>query len=163
MFIIKTKELTIAALVMAMYIVIMYLTQGFSFGPYQIRMATSLYALGYIYPFLIVPMGAANLLSNTLMGGLGVFDMIGGTMVGIITTTLIYLIKRFNLNKWLIVVPIVFIPGLLVPIWLSYLLHIPYFALAISLCIVQIIPGIVGVILIKRLERNTKIVPHNQM
>ncbi|MBW9144007.1 QueT transporter family protein [Clostridium sp. CM027] len=159
----KTKELTIAALVMAMYIVIMYLTQGFSFGPYQIRMATSLYALGYIYPFLIVPMGAANLLSNTLMGGLGVFDMIGGTMVGIITTTLIYLIKRFNLNKWLIVVPIVFIPGLLVPIWLSYLLHIPYFALAISLCIVQIIPGIVGVILIKRLERNTKIVPHNQM
>mgnify|MGYP001561181723 FL=1 len=66
MFIIKTKELTIAALVMAMYIVIMYLTQGFSFGPYQIRMATSLYALGYIYPFLIVPMGVANLLSNTL-------------------------------------------------------------------------------------------------
>ncbi|MBU3092977.1 QueT transporter family protein [Clostridium sp. CM028] len=160
---IKIKELTIAALVMAMYIVIMYLTQGFSFGPYQIRMATSLYALGYIYPFLIVPMGVANLLSNTLMGGLGVFDMIGGTMVGIITTTLIYLIKRFNLNKWMIVIPIVFIPGLLVPIWLSYLLHIPYFALAISLCIGQIIPGIVGVFLIKRLERNANIVRHNQM
>lgn len=152
MLIIKTKKLTISALVIAMYVVIMILTQSFAFGQYQIRMATSLYALGYIYPFLIIPMGIANLLSNTLMGGLGLLDMIGGSMVGIIATTLIYLIKKYNLNKWLIVIPIVFIPGLLVPIWLSYLLHVPYSVLAISLCIGQIIPSVVGMMIIKRIK-----------
>ncbi|MCX7922631.1 MAG: QueT transporter family protein [Clostridia bacterium] len=147
-----TKKLTISALVIAIYIVIMYFTQGFAFGEYQIRIATSLYALSYIYPFLIIPLGISNFLSNTLMGGLGPLDMIGGTIVGIIASSLVYLVRRFNLSKWLIALPVIFIPGLLVPVWLSYILKVPYQALAISICIGQVIPSIVGVILVQRLE-----------
>lgn len=66
-----TQKVAISGLVMAVYLVIMSLTQGFAFGQYQIRLATSLYALSAIYPFLIVPLGLSNLLANTLMGGLG--------------------------------------------------------------------------------------------
>ena len=149
----NTYKITISGMVIALYIVIMYFTQSFSFGQYQIRIATSLYSLTAIYPFLILPMGISNLLSNTIMGGLGPFDMIGGTLVGIITSGIIYLIKRCKLNDWFILIPIIFVPGLLVPIWLSVLLHAPYLALAISLCIGQVIPAFIGVILIKQLRK----------
>ncbi|HYF82500.1 MAG TPA: QueT transporter family protein [Clostridia bacterium] len=146
------RKITISGIVMALYITIMILTQGFAFGQFQIRMATSIYALSAIYPFLIVPLGLSNLLSNTLMGGLGIFDMIGGLFVGILTSLLVYIIKKYKLNDWLIALPIILIPGLIVPIWLSYLIHVPYMILAVSLIIGQIIPGIVGVILVKQLR-----------
>ena len=148
----SVRKITISGIVMALYIVIMFATQSFAFGQYQIRIATSIYSLSAIYPFLIVPLGLSNLLSNVLMGGLGFFDIVGGGTVGIITATSVYLIKKFNLNDWLIAVPIIFGPGLIVPIWLSYIIGLPYAALAVSLCIGQIVPGIVGVILVKQLK-----------
>lgn len=147
------KKLTISSMVIALYIVLMFATQGFAFGAYQIRIATSLYSLSYLFPFLIIPLGIANLLSNTLMGGLGLFDIVGGISVGVITSTLVYLVKRFKLNQLLVAIPIIFGPGLIVPIWLSPILGLPYNVLAISLCIGQILPAIVGVILIRQLEK----------
>jgi uncharacterized membrane protein len=147
------KKLTISALVIAMFVVIMFATQEFAFGQYQIRLATSLYSLSYVFPFLVLPLGLANFLSNTVMGGLGPLDMIGGFAAGVLTSGAVYLIRRFKLWDWLIAVPIILIPGLLVPVWLSYILKAPYAVLAVSICIGQIIPGIVGVILAKVLKR----------
>mgnify|MGYP002721782455 CR=1 FL=1 len=68
---ISTRKLTISAMVVALYIVVLYVTQSVSFGAYQIRIATSLYALAYAFPFLVIPMGIGNLISNFLFGGLG--------------------------------------------------------------------------------------------
>lgn len=145
----KTQKLTISAMVMALYIVILYFTQGFSFGAYQIRIATSLYALSYLCPFLVIPLGLANFIANMLFGGLGILDMVGGCMVGIITSGMIVAIKRMNWNICFITLPIVFVPGLGVSCWLSYLLQLPYPALALSLCIGQVIPAICGAAIIK--------------
>lgn len=146
------KKLTISGIVIALYIAIMFLTQGFAFGQYQIRIATSIYALSALHPFLIIPMSIANLLSNTFMGGFGMLDMAGGAAVGFITSGSVYIIKRLNLNDLFLALPIIFGPGLIVPIWLSYILNLPYSMLAVSLCIGQIVPGIVGVLLVKYLR-----------
>ena len=72
----KTQKLTFSAMYIDMYIVIMALTQSFAFGQYQIRIATTLYALAYFNPFLIIPAGLANLMSNLFFGGLGIIDML---------------------------------------------------------------------------------------
>jgi uncharacterized membrane protein len=149
----NVKKLVISSLVIAMYVVIMYFTQSFAFGQYQIRIATSLYALSGIFPFLIVPMGIANLLSNTMMGGLGPLDMFGGAVVGMVTSGLVYLFRRYKLNDWFMALPIILIPGLIVPAWLSVLIHVPYKFLAVSLLIGQIIPAFVGVLLVKQLKK----------
>lgn len=149
----KTQKITISGMVMALYIVALYFTQGFSFGAYQIRIATSLYSLSYICPFLVIPMGLANFVSNMLFGGLGILDMVGGCIVGIVTTFLIVLIKKYKLNQWFIVLPIVLIPGFGVASWLSVLLNVPYIPLAASLCIGQSIPAVCGVLLVKLIER----------
>jgi uncharacterized membrane protein len=144
------QKLTISAAIIALYCIIMYFTQSISFGPYQIRIATSLYALSFLYPFLVLPLGIANFLSN-MLGGLGPVDMIGGCVVGIITSYLITLIRTYRLPKWVCALPIILIPGLIVPIWLSIMNSLPYGMLVASLCIGQIIPAIFGVILIKTL------------
>lgn len=151
-----TRKLTLSSLLMAIYIVIMYYTQSFSFGQYQIRLATSLYSLCYIFPFLILPLGFSNMLSNILMGGFGIPDMLGGLVVGLITSTCIYLIRKYNLNEWLIAIPIIIFPGLMVPIWLSIFIKVPYSILAVSITIGQIIPSILGVLLIKQLKNKIK-------
>lgn len=152
----KTKKLTVSAMVMALYIVILYFTQGFSFGAYQIRIATSMYALGYFCPFLIVPLGLANFIANMLFGGLGILDMVGGCLVGMATTASVAYIGKRNWSPWLVVLPITFIPGLGVSSWLSVLLKMPYTALAISLCIGQFVPAICGAGLIKVTRKYTE-------
>ena len=153
-----THKLTISALTIALYVVVMMLTQSFAFGQYQIRIATALYGLSAIFPFLIVPMAIANIISNTIMGGLGPLDIIGGGCVGFISASLIVLVQRFKLNKALIGVIITLVPGLGVPLWLSYLLHLPYVVLAMSLVVGQIIPGIVGTALVVALEKRSSTV-----
>lgn len=151
----KVQKLTLSAMIVALYVTVLYFTQEFSFGPYQIRIATSLYALSYLFPFLVFPLGLANFIANMLFGGLGLLDMFGGCLVGIATSSLIVGIRRFHLNRWLIVLPIILVPGLGVATWLSYLLQMPYPALALSLCIGQSIPAVCGVLLVKVLGRVT--------
>lgn len=145
------KKLAISGIVIAAYVIAMYLTQGFAFGQYQMRIATSIYALAAIHPFLIVPLGLANLLSNTLMGGLGPLDMLGGLTAGILTSLGCYLMRKINV--FLVALPIFLIPTLLVPVWLSYLLNVPYGVLMISVGAGQILPAIAGVLIVKYLEK----------
>lgn len=146
------RRMTISGLVIAIYVTVMLMTQGFAFGQFQIRIATAIYALAAIHPFLIIPLALSNLLSNILMGGLGLLDMIGGGVVGLTTSSIVYLVRQKHLNDWFIALPIILCPGLMVPIWLSYLINVPYSVLAISLTIGQIVPGIVGVLLVKHLH-----------
>lgn len=149
----KVQKLTVSAMVMALYVVVLYFTQSFSFGAYQIRIATALYALAYLFPFLVLPLGFANFIANFLFGGLGLLDWFGGCFVGIIVTAIIVLIRRKGWSRWLMIPPIILVPGLGVPSYLSYLLHVPYSVLATSLCIGQSVPAVCGVVLVNVLQR----------
>lgn len=149
----KVQKLTVSAMMMALYVVVLYFTQSFSFGAYQIRIATALYALAYLFPFLVLPLGFANFIANFLFGGLGLLDWFGGCFVGIIVTAIIVLIRRKGWSRWLMILPIILVPGLGVPSYLSYLLHVPYSVLATSLCIGQSVPAVCGVVLVNVLQR----------
>ncbi len=148
----QTQKLTISGAVIAIYVVVMYFTQSFAFGQYQVRIATALYGVAYLFPFLVVPLGLSNLLSNLLMGGLGIFDILGGTVVGMIASGCCALLGKKRITHWAVIVPITLVPGLMVPIWLSMLLGVPYIALASSLLVGQFISGIVGALLVKALS-----------
>ncbi len=146
------QKLVFSALCIALYIVVMTATQSFAFGQYQIRIATALYGLTSLFPFLAVPLSLANVISNTLMGGLGLPDMIGGFFVGLATTGSIIFGRKHGLGRWVIWAAVTFIPGLGVPIWLSLLLHIPYGVLAGSLLVGQCVCGLAAVLLVSALE-----------
>ena len=147
----KTQKLTISGAVMAIYIVLMYLTQSFAFGQYQVRIATAIYGVAYLFPFLVVPLGLSNLLSNMIMGGLGFFDIVGGGIVGLATAGCCAYFGKKGITTWSVAIPITLIPALVVSSWLSVLLNIPYLAMATSLLVGQAIAGIAGAILVKAL------------
>lgn len=149
----STQKIAIAGLCIALYIVVMICTQSFAFGQYQIRIATALYSLSAIFPFLIIPFGLANVVSNTVMGGLGILDIIGGFIVGIVTTSIIAYGKSKGCGNWIIWLAITLVPGLGVPVWLSVLLDLPYWLLASSILVGQCISGFAGMLLVTALER----------
>jgi len=140
---------------MALYIVAMLLTTGFAFGAYQVRIATALYALPYVFPFLVLPLALANAISN-MTGPLGMLDVIGGFFVGVVTAGGVFLLKKFMLPRWLIIPMIIVAPALIVPIWLSYILNMPYFALVVNIAVGQTTPAIMGYFLTFAVERMKK-------
>lgn len=149
----NTQRLTISAISIAMYLALMIGTQGFAFGQYQVRIATALYGLSAIFPFTIPAFTIANFVSNTVMGGFGLVDSIGGAIVGLLTTGLIVLVKRQGLGNWVLIPIITFVPGLIVPIWLTYFLPVPYWVLVSSLVVGQFVCGVVSYFLINALEK----------
>ena len=146
----KVRKLAFSGMTIAVYVVLMYLTQSISFGTYQIRIATALYALSWPFPFL------ANMLSNLLFGGMGILDIAGGFLIGIMTTLTINLIKRSRLPRAFIALPILLIPGLGAPIWISRILGVPYGPLALSVTIGQAVPALCGPALAALAERSFK-------
>lgn len=153
----KTQKLCFSALVMAIYIVLMYLTQSFAFGQYQLRIATAIYSLAYLFSFLVVPLAMANLLSNLLMGGFGFFDILGGGLVGLLTAGCCAWLGKKRLSAALTALPVTLIPSLGVASWLSYLLELPYWVTALSLLVGQFISGIAGALLSSALKKIWKL------
>lgn len=149
---VENRKIAISGLTIAIYVILMYFTQSFAFGQYQIRLATSIYALAYIHPFLMILLGLANMLSNILMGGLGMLDIIGGFLVGVTTSYIIVLIKKYNFDYRLVFFPIFLIIPLMVSSWLYVLLGLSYWGLVFNIAIGQFIPAILGVFIIKRLR-----------
>ncbi|MCL2747970.1 MAG: QueT transporter family protein [Oscillospiraceae bacterium] len=142
-------KITMSAAIMAVYIVLMFATQSFAFGQYQLRIATALYAMAGVHPWLILPLGLANMLSNMLMGGLGPADIGGGLLVGLLTAGAVALLRRKTRCVWLLVLPIAIVPSFVVPIWLHFLLLVPYFVLVPSLLVGQAISAYtLGIVLL---------------
>jgi len=147
-----TKKLTFSAMMAAAYIAVMFLTQGFAFGQYQVRIATALYALSYVFPFLAVPLALANSMSNVI-GGLGILDIVGGLIVGLVVGGAVVAIRKLRLPPWCVCFPIVLGPGLVVPLWLTRITGAPYWTLVASISIGQLTPAVVGCILIYALSK----------
>ncbi len=149
----RTQKLAFSGAVMAIYIVVMYFTQSFAFGQYQVRIATAIYACAYLFPFLVVPLGLSNLLANMIMGGLGFFDIAGGGLVGLLTAGCCALLGKKRAANWAVIAPVTLIPALGVSLWLSALIGVPYWTLALSLLVGQTVAGVAGAMLVKALQR----------
>ena len=83
--------------------------------------------------------------------------MIGGVIVGLLTSGAIALARRSRFAPLAAFAAIALIPGLGVPVWLSVLLHVPYSVLAASLLVGQVIAGAFGALLLAALRRRIHI------
>ena len=106
-----TQKLVLSAIMMALYIAILFVSQAISFGAIQMRLATALYGLTYIFPFLVVPLSLANAIANSF-GGLGLIDVVGGFCASFLATGSIYLIRKAKFSSGFIVLPILLVPSL---------------------------------------------------
>ena len=110
----NTKDLALASIISALYIIITISFGAFSYGPIQVRFAAGLCTLAGPYPFLILPLGIATGLAN-IMGGYGLVDVGGGAVATMAACAGCYLLRRW---RWLSPIAI---PLLSAPILAGYL------------------------------------------
>lgn len=128
----NTKYLTKASLIAAIYIVLVVIQilplplANLTFGPIQLRIAEGLVLLPLVEAAAVPGVFVGCLLANLLLApysGFGLLDILGGSLVTLLAA---YLTSKMK-NKITGMIPPVVLNGLIVSIWVSYFMKIPYF------------------------------------
>jgi uncharacterized membrane protein len=112
----KTLFITQAAVIAAIYTVLVMVFSYSSFGPVQFRIAEALTVLPYFTPAAIPGVTIGCLLSN-LLGTAEVMDIIFGSLATLIAAVLSYRLRRYKL---LVPVPPIVVNALVIPFILKY-------------------------------------------
>ncbi len=112
-----------AAIIAAIYVVLTLAFAPFSYGPVQVRVSEALTVLPIFFPEAIPGLFIGCLLAN-VMGGLGVWDIFGGSLVTLLAAIGTYLLRR----SWLAYAVPVLANAFLVSAYLAPLFHVPYWA-----------------------------------
>lgn len=123
------KRLARGATIAALYVALVYLLLPISFGPIQLRVAEALTVLPILYVEAVPALFIGCLLAN-LLGGLGPWDVFGGSLVTLIAAIVTY---RFRNSIVAYLSPVV-LNGLLVSLYLTWITEkLPYWATALSI------------------------------
>ncbi|MCT4688036.1 QueT transporter family protein [Vallitalea sp.] len=117
----STKFLTKAGLIAAIYIVLTLAFRPISFGEVQVRIAEALTILPFFTPAAIPGLFIGCLLGNFL-GGAILYDIIFGSLASLISSVLVYMLRRY---KYLVPIPPIVINGIVVGLILKYAYAVP--------------------------------------
>jgi len=109
-----------SALIAALYALLVLAFSPLSFGPVQFRVAEALTLLPWLFPEAIPGLFVGCLVSN-LFGGLGIVDMVFGSLATLVAA---WLTRRMP-NVFWAAVPPVLINAVVVGTYLSFLLNVP--------------------------------------
>jgi uncharacterized membrane protein len=157
----KTQFITQAALIAAIYVVLVFVFKPISFSNIQIRIAEALTILPYFTPAAIPGVAIGCLLGNFL-GGSDILDIIFGTLATLIGGVGSYLLRR---NKYLVPLPPIISNTIIIP-WVlrfAYGLTLPIPVMMATVGIGEIIScGVLGLglLFLLNLYRNV-IFPEN--
>lgn len=145
-----SKKLARGAAVTAIYVVITYFLAPISFGPLQFRAAEALTVLPIIFPEAVPALFLGVFLAN-LFGGLGLVDIVGGSLVTLLAAYLTY--KNRN-NIFAYLSPIL-LNAFLISIYLHFLFELPYWLNVVQIALSEAaVVIILGVPLIKYLKQH---------
>jgi uncharacterized membrane protein len=146
----NTKKIARGAAITALYVVITYFLAPVSFGPIQFRAAEALTVLPIIFPEAVPALFLGVLLANVI-GGLGMIDIVGGSLVTLLAAYVTYK-NRDNIFAYLS--PILF-NAFLISIYLHTLFGLPYWLNVIQIGLSEAaVVLILGVPLIKYLKKH---------
>lgn len=148
----KTLYVTQAAVIAALYVVLVFVFQYSSFGPIQFRVAEALTILPYFTPAAIPGVTIGCLLSNLLFSA-EILDVMFGTAATLIAAYLSYQLRE---NKFLVPVPPILVNAIIIPWVLKYAYFeadpVPFMMLTVGAG--QLVSaGILGMILLFALEK----------
>jgi len=112
-----------SALVAALYALLVLAFAPLSFGPVQLRVAEALTLLPWLFPEAVPGLFVGCLLSN-LFGGLGIVDMVFGSLA---TLGAAWLTRRMPSLSWAAVPPVA-VNAVVVGGYLSFLMDVPLFS-----------------------------------
>jgi uncharacterized membrane protein len=112
------------AIIASLYAVITILLAPISYGPVQIRVSEALTVLPYITSAAIPGLFIGCIVAN-LYGGLGLPDVVGGSLCTLLAAILTYLLARTR-KPILAPLPPVLVNAFGVSLYLHLLFHLPY-------------------------------------
>ncbi|MBQ9119904.1 MAG: QueT transporter family protein [Lachnospiraceae bacterium] len=140
-----------AAIIAAIYVVLVTIFNMWSFGPIQFRIAEALTILPYFTPAAIPGLTIGCLLAN-LLGGSVLLDVALGTLATFLGAVLSYKLRKY---KWLVPVPPILSNALIVPWVLKFgygaAEAVPYMMLTVGASEL-IVCGVIGMILLYALK-----------
>lgn len=156
----KTLYITQAALIAAIYVVLVIIFKPISFTYIQVRIAEALTILPYFTPAGIPGVTIGCLLANVVSGS-DMFDIIFGTLATLVGAIGSYVLRK---HKFLIPLPPILANSIVVPWILRYAyavpLSIPFMMLTVGIGEV-ISCGIIGLILLFVLNRHRNVIFRN--
>lgn len=148
----STLFLTQAAVIAALYTVLVIVFSFSSFGPVQFRIAEALTILPYFTPAAIPGLAIGCFLSN-LLNSADVLDIVFGSLATLIAAFLSYRLRGFKL---LVPLPPILVNALVIPFILKY----AYFeadsipAMMVSVGAGQLLAaGVIGIVLLFSLDK----------
>ncbi|ODS49782.1 MAG: hypothetical protein A8274_1262 [Halanaerobium sp. 4-GBenrich] len=145
-----TQKIARGAAITALYVVITYFLAPISFGPIQFRAAEALTVLPIIFPEAVPALFLGVILANVI-GGLGMVDIVGGSLVTLLAAYVTYKNKD---NFFAYLSPILF-NAFLISIYLHLLFDLPYWLNVIQIGLSEAaVVLILGVPLIKYLKKH---------
>ncbi|WFR57329.1 QueT transporter family protein [Anaerocolumna sp. AGMB13025] len=156
----KTLYITQAALIAAIYVVLVIIFKPISFTYIQVRIAEALTILPYFTPAGIPGVTIGCLLANVVSGS-DMLDIIFGTLATLVGAIGSYVLRK---HKFLIPLPPILANSIVVPWILRYAyavpLSIPFMMLTVGIGEV-ISCGIIGLILLFVLNRHRNVIFRN--
>jgi uncharacterized membrane protein len=153
--------ITQAAVIAAIYTVLVLVFSFSSFGPIQFRVAEALTILPFFTPAAIPGVTLGCFLSAVLVPGTHVLDMIFGSMATLIAAFLSY---KLRFNKFLVPIPPIIVNALVVPWVLKFAYGdaqpVPLMMLTVGAG-EFVAAGILGMILLFALEKVEHVVFRN--
>ena len=116
-----TRDIAWIAIIAALYVVVTLIFAPISYGPIQVRVSEALTLLPFFDPRAIPALFIGCLFSN-IFGGLGMYDIIFGSLFTLIAAFLTYKMK----NIYIAGIPPVIINAFGVSLYLSLLFKLPY-------------------------------------
>ncbi|MBO6016307.1 MAG: QueT transporter family protein [Lachnospiraceae bacterium] len=131
----KTRFITQAALIAALYVVLTYVANlfGLASGAIQVRISEALTILPYFTPAAIPGLFVGCILSNTLTG-CALWDIVFGSIATLLGALGTYALRKW---KWLTPIPPILANTLIVPFVLAYVYgvedSIPFLMLTVGI------------------------------
>ncbi len=148
----KTLFLTEAAVIAAIYTVLVLAFQPISFGPIQFRVAEALTILPFFTPAAI-PGVAIGCFLSALFTGADILDMVFGSLATLIAALLSYKLRK---HKFLVPIPPVVANALIIPWVLRYAYQIPdaipFMMLTVGIGEILAV-GVLGMVLLFALDK----------
>lgn len=158
----KAAFITQGAVIAAIYVVLVFVFDYWSFGPVQFRIAEALTILPYFTPAAVPGLFIGCLIAN-ITGGAVIWDVIFGSLATLIGAVGTYLLRRW---KWLAPVPPILANTMIVPFVLKYAYGTEgllwYFMATIGLGEV-IVCGILGMLLLFALNKYRNVLFHDSV
>ncbi len=132
-----TKRIVRAGVIAALYAAIAIFLAPLSFGAVQFRASEALTLLPILFPEAVFGVTLGCLIAN-LYGGLGIYDIVGGTFATFLAAVVTYYGRR----SWIAYASPIVINALVVSSYLAVIAGLPYWLTAASIAV-----GEAGVVL----------------